>query len=299
MSSRNFRRTKAPAVAVLAVAAAALAGCGAAAAAGSHSHPIATSAAATAGDPAAVAAPATKASSTKAPVPAPPKVLLSLSGSGIANSPPFLVAAGTLTVHYGYSCASFGTSGNFVADLQSGNQGSLSSDDQPVANALGSGGSATTTIYPQNPGSDYHLAVNSECDWNVIVWSGVVNQTPPATTPAVPPAAQTPPATTPAAAPAVTDPWAVVSAFYGDITSKDYAGAWALLGFDPNGASYAAWVVGYANTGAQTVTEISESGDQVSFNLTSNNPDETVQTYTGTDTVQNGRIVAASVVQTG
>jgi hypothetical protein len=188
-------------------------------------------------------------------------------------------------VHYSYSCASFGSSGNFIADMQSGNQASLGSDDQPVANVLGSGGSATTTIYPQNPDSDYHLAVNSECDWNVIIWSGVVNPTPPATTPA--------------AAPAVTDAWAVVSTFYSDITSKDYAGAWALLGFDPNSASYAAWVAGYADTGAQTVTKISKSGDQVSFNLTSNNPDGTVQTYTGTDTVQNGRIVAASIIQTG
>ena len=285
MSNLSFRRTRAPAVAVLALAAAALAGCGGAAAAGSHSHPAATSAAATAAERAAVPAPATKAPATKAPAPAAPKVLLSLSGSGIANSPPFLVTAETLTVHDSYSCASFGSSGNFIADMQSGNQASLGSDDQPVANALGSGGSATTTIYPQNPGNDYHLAVNSECDWNVIIWSGVVNPTLPATTPA--------------AAPAGADPWAVISAFYGDITSKDYAAAWTLLGFHPNGASYAAWVAGYADTGAQTVTEISESGDQVSFNLTSNNPDRTVQTYTGTDTVQNGRIVAASVVQTG
>ena len=280
MSNLSFRRTRAPAVAVLALAAAALAGCGGAAAAGSHSHSAVTSAATTAAEPAAVPAPA-----TKAPAPAAPKVLLSLSGSGIANSLPFLVTAGTLTVHYSYSCASFGSSGNFIAGMQSGNQASLGSDDQPVANALGSGGSATTTIYPQDPGSDYHLAVNSECDWNVIIWSGVVNPSPPATTPA--------------AAPTGTDPWAVVSAFYGDITSKDYAAAWTLLGFHPNGASYAAWVAGYADTGAQTVTEISQSGDQVSFNLTSNNPDGTVQTYTGTDTVQNGRIVAASVVQTG
>ena len=131
---------------------------------------------------------ATKVPATKAPAPAAPKVLLSLSGSGIANSPPFLVTAGTLTVHYSYSCASFGSSGNFIADLQSGNQASLGSDDQPVANVLGSGGSATTTIYPQDPGSDYHLAVNSECDWNVIIWSGVVNPTPPATTAAAAPA---------------------------------------------------------------------------------------------------------------
>jgi hypothetical protein len=122
MSNRSFRRTRAPGVAVLALAAAALAGCGGAAAAGSHSHPAVTSAAATAAERAAVPAPATKVPATKAPAPAAPKVLLSLSGSGIANSPPFPVAAETLTVHYSYSCASFGSSGNFIADLQSGNQ---------------------------------------------------------------------------------------------------------------------------------------------------------------------------------
>jgi hypothetical protein len=98
---------------------------------------------------------------------------------------------------------------------------------------------------------------------------------------------------------AVTDPWAVVSAYYGSITARDYAAAWRLLGFDPNGRGYAGFVRGYAGTGRQTVTKISESGDQVSFRLRSDNPDGTVQTYRGTDTVRGGKIVAAKVVQTG
>lgn len=96
-----------------------------------------------------------------------------------------------------------------------------------------------------------------------------------------------------------TDPWAVVSAFYRDITLHDYAAAWRLLGFDPQGGGYAGFVAGYASTGRQTVTKISESGDQVSFTLRSDNPDGTVQTYQGTDTVTSGKIVAAHVVQTG
>lgn len=37
----------------------------------------------------------------------------------------------------------------------------------------------------------------------------------------------------------------------------------------------------------------------MSFTLTSDNPDGTVQTYAGTDTVAGGRIIAASVTQTG
>jgi hypothetical protein len=90
-----------------------------------------------------------------------------------------------------------------------------------------------------------------------------------------------------------------VSAYYKDITSKDYAAAWRLLGYDPQGGGYAGFVAGYADTGTQTVTEISASGDHVTFTLTSDNPDGTVQTYTGTDTVTGGRIIAASVTQTG
>jgi hypothetical protein len=98
---------------------------------------------------------------------------------------------------------------------------------------------------------------------------------------------------------AVTNPWAVVSAFYRYITAHDYEAAWRLLGFDPNGGGYAGFVAGYARTGRQTVTKISESGDQVSFTLRSDNPDGTFQTYRGTDTVRGGKIVAAKVVQTG
>jgi hypothetical protein len=47
------------------------------------------------------------------------------------------------------------------------------------------------------------------------------------------------------------------------------------------------------------VTEVSASGDQVSFTLTSDNPDGIVQTHAGTDTVTGGRIIHASVTQTG
>jgi hypothetical protein len=93
--------------------------------------------------------------------------------------------------------------------------------------------------------------------------------------------------------------WATVYAYYQDITSKDYAAAWRLLGYNPQGGGYASFVAGYADTGTQAVTEISASGDQVSFTLTSDNPNGTVQTYAGTDTVTGGRIIHVSVTQTG
>jgi hypothetical protein len=95
----------------------------------------------------------------------PAAVLLRLSGSGIQNSAPFTVNSGTLTVTYSYDCSSFGSSGNFIADLETADQ----SDDQSIANALGSGGTTTTTIYPQDVGASYHLSVNSECDWTVVI----------------------------------------------------------------------------------------------------------------------------------
>jgi hypothetical protein len=105
----------------------------------------------------------------------------------------------------------------------------------------------------------------------------------------------------PAAAPNVTDPWAVVSAYYGDIESTDYSQAWALLNAGATtGQTYQQFVAGFACTGSQQLTEVGESGDQVTFDLAATNScSGQVQHYTGTDTVQNGKIVAANVRQTG
>jgi len=94
------------------------------------------------------------------------------------------------------------------------------------------------------------------------------------------------------------DPWSVISAYYRDITLRDYAAAWKLLGPALQSGGYAKFVAGYSDTGQQTVTKISQSGDQVSFMLRSDNPDGTVQTYQGTETVTDGKIVAAHIVQT-
>lgn len=96
-----------------------------------------------------------------------------------------------------------------------------------------------------------------------------------------------------------TAPWAVVKTYYNDITVRDYAAAWRLLGYRPQGGGYASFVAGYANTGRQTVTKTSQSGGQVSFTLRSDNPDGTVQTYQGAATVTGGKIVTSNVVQTG
>jgi hypothetical protein len=107
----------------------------------------------------------------KPAAPAKAGVVLYMSGNGIKNSSPIRVTSGTLTAYYSYNCASAGGTGNFIADLETPNQGAANSDDQSIANALGSGGTASTTIYPQDVGSQYYLAVNSECNWSVTIKS--------------------------------------------------------------------------------------------------------------------------------
>ena len=96
-------------------------------------------------------------------------------------------------------------------------------------------------------------------------------------------------------------PWAVVSAYYGDVESQNYAQAWALLNSGATtGQTYQQFVDGYACTGSQQVEETGESGDQVTFSLAATDTcTGAVQHYTGTDTVQNGKIVAASIHQSG
>ena len=65
------------------------------------------------------------------------------------------------------------------------------------------------------------------------------------------------------------DPWAVVSKYYADIEAGNYLAAWNMQApsFQHANDSYASWVAGYANTGAQNLTEVSESGDTVYVNL--------------------------------
>ena len=98
----------------------------------------------------------------------------------------------------------------------------------------------------------------------------------------------------------VTDPSAVVSACYGDIESGNYEQAYALIGDGATtGQSISDFVAGFSCTGARGVSENWESSDQVNFDLAATDSCNGVtRQYTGTDTVQNGIIVAADVVQT-
>ncbi|HEY2286206.1 MAG TPA: hypothetical protein VGH88_10740 [Streptosporangiaceae bacterium] len=115
------------------------------------------------------------------------------------------------------------------------------------------------------------------------------------------PASPTAAAPAPSAAPGVTDPWAVVSAYYGDIESGDYPGAWVLLGSGAvTGQTYQQFAGGFSCTGGQQVTDQGESGDQVSFTLAATDRcTGMVQQFSGTDTVSGGKIVAAHIIRTG
>jgi hypothetical protein len=113
-------------------------------------------------------------------------------------------------------------------------------------------------------------------------------------------AAPTTAAPAPAAAPAapnVTAPWAVVSAYYGDIESGDYQNAYALLDSGmTTGQTYQQFADGFSCTGSQVLSENWESGDEVNFDLAATDDcSGAVQDFTGTDTVVNGKIVAADV----
>jgi hypothetical protein len=101
--------------------------------------------------------------------------------------------------------------------------------------------------------------------------------------------------------PNVTNPWAVVSAYYGDIESGDYPQAWALINSGATtGQTYQQFVGGFTCTGQQQLTEVSQSGNQVTFDLAATNScNGQVLNFTGTDTVMGGKIVAANVVQNG
>ena len=119
--------------------------------------------------PSAHSSPSAIASASAKPAqPATPQTLYTLSGNGIKNSPTFKVS-GPVDVNYKYSNCDSGGSGNFIADLISGNPSAGTYDDESIANTIGSEGSDTTTVYPNNPGSPYYISVNTECDFTVTV----------------------------------------------------------------------------------------------------------------------------------
>jgi hypothetical protein len=171
-----------------------------------------------------------------------------------------------------------------------------------VAVALAACGTATVTVPPPaatpRPPTSSSPAAGSRSPFTATRQAAPVTTTPAA--PAAPVATPTP-AAPPANVPDVTAPWAVVSAYYGAIESGDYREAWALINYGATtGQTYQQFVDGFACTGTQTLSEVSASATQVTFDLSATDAcTGQVQHFTGTDTVENGKIVAADVHQTG
>jgi hypothetical protein len=162
---------------------------------------------------------------------------------------------------------------------------------------------ATVTVGPASPSASHSAtsAPRSVAPTPAVTKTVTMTPTAAPAAPAAPTTTAAPvaPAAAPAADPNVTDPWAVVSAYYGDIESGDYEGAWALLDSGmTTGQTYQQFVDGFSCTGSQVLSENWDSGDQVNFDLSAtDNCTGAVQNFSGTDTVQGGLIVAADVSQ--
>jgi serine/threonine protein kinase len=111
--------------------------------------------------------------------------------------------------------------------------------------------------------------------------------------------APSPTYTTPVPSPsAPSDPAAVVEAYYQAVNNQNYAAAWALGGYNlsPN---YAAFVQGFASTAGDTVAVEDTSATTAAIQLTATQSDGSQKQYSGTYTVVNGVITAASVSTVG
>jgi hypothetical protein len=92
---------------------------------------------------------------------------------------------------------------------------------------------------------------------------------------------------------------ALVTQFYADITDQDYPAAWALGGSNvSNGVGYDAWVAGYGTTQFISLGTFSYWGsDTVQVAISATQTDGSVNTYSGTYTVENGIITSANIEQ--
>ena len=111
--------------------------------------------------PAAASSPPAASSSPAAAAPAAVRTIATFSGSGIENTPEFTVTS-TWKLDYTFSCAAFGSSGNFQVFEDGG------SDFNGVSvNELSAGQTGSTWAY--GDAGTHYLEVNSECSWTVKV----------------------------------------------------------------------------------------------------------------------------------
>ena len=92
---------------------------------------------------------------------------------------------------------------------------------------------------------------------------------------------------------------AVVTQFYQDLSTGDYADAWAIGGMNIAGTDYNSWVAGYATTTSITLnTESQWNATTVNASITATQSDGGSTTYQGTYTVIGGVITSANIVET-
>jgi hypothetical protein len=251
-------------------------------------------------------APAKSAPAKSAPV---SSTVLNYSGSGTAQTPAFTVPGGDYNVSWSFSGNDGQGTGadNFILQEDGGNDFNASTS---LPNLIQASGSGNTGVTGDTGTHSFDVQADSSASWTVKVVAG--NGAQPATAPAAPttqpaavPAATTPPPAPQAAAPGA-DPWTVVSQYYGDIESGDFAAAWALQSpaYQASNGSLAGWEVGYQYTGAQSITENSESGGTVSFNLSAvdnNAIDDPTQYFSCQFAVDqsSGLITSGACTQTG
>jgi hypothetical protein len=95
------------------------------------------------------------------------------------------------------------------------------------------------------------------------------------------------------------DPFSVAVVYTSDVTSGDYIDAWNLLSASVQnqgwGGSYDTFVANFTPLGFDNVTEVSESGDAVTFTYDMNNINTgTLTPQTCTYTVDNGLITSST-----
>jgi hypothetical protein len=85
----------------------------------------------------------------------------------------------------------------------------------------------------------------------------------------------------------------VLTTFYRHLTRGEYRAAWKMLSKSArsNMGSYSGWVAGYRDSGVQSVTNIEyANGTDLTYRLTSDNPDGSRQQYDMEATVVDGKI---------
>jgi hypothetical protein len=106
------------------------------------------------------------------------------------------------------------------------------------------------------------------------------------------------PSRSPSSSPA-TSPDTVVTNYYTAINDHDYRTAYRLNEKAQSDESFTTFKVGFTGTRYDNLTITGVTGETVSINLTADQTDGSVKTYEGTYTVRHGKIVDATIKQTG